>query len=214
MLRTRRLTTLLALSWSVVLLTVAGAAVAGAQTIAPAATGNEATTPMGVMRLPHRTIVHPDGTVEKIATPEALAKLTGRKAGGATAAGTASARAVYGCGYACDGMDPNSYVFQGSTCNDAETFYSVSQGGATAELRFSSRCQTAWSRTCCYVRAGGFGYTGSGVQRPPVYNLNGVYSGSKVWTAMLYDGSPNTFRACFDLILAGSGHDWVCTLRY
>jgi hypothetical protein len=203
MLKSRNLLTVLLIVVSAFGLLITGGPVAGAQPITPSISrfGTEATAPMGVMTLPHRTIRHADGRVEQIATPEAVAKVM-------------SATAIYGCGYACDQKDPNSYVFQGSTCSDAETMATVSQGGATAELRYSPRCNTAWSRTCCYVRGGGFGYTGSGVQRDWVYSPWGNTSGSKVWTPMLYDGTPTTFRACFDFILTGTGHDWSCTLKY
>lgn len=152
-----------------------------------------------VITLPHHTYVRPDGSVDTVADPKAVASL--REA----------ALADGGCGYACDGKDPNSYVWNGATCNDAVTVARHDEGGAYAELRYSTRCATTWTRTCCYVRAGGFGYAANGAQRSWVYNSQGVYSGSPVWTSMLYDYGSLTYKACLDRILAGSGHDWACT---
>ncbi|GAA1021659.1 hypothetical protein Aple_072440 [Acrocarpospora pleiomorpha] len=152
--------------------------------------------------LPHRVYVREDGSVDTIADPKAVAALR------------SAALEEGGCGYACDGKDPNSYVWNGSTCNDAVTVMRHDVENRYAELRYSSRCATAWTRTCCYVRAGGFGYAANGTQRSFVYNSQGVYFGSPVWTAMLYDAGSLTYKACLDRILAGSGHDWACTGRF
>lgn len=158
---------------------------------------------LGEMKLPHRTIVHADGTVEKIADKQVVDALRALAAG---------------CGYACDGKDPNSYVFNGATCASGDYTYTVySQtpaAGKTFELRFSGLCQTAWTRSCCYVRGGGFGYNTNGTQRSFVYNGGGQYSGSRTWTAMLYNSGSLTYSACIDRVLSGSGHDWACGPRW
>jgi len=219
MLRTRGTLTLLAAVTGGLAMMIFAGPVAGAQPVSSAstvvATTGEAAG-FGQMTLPHRTIRQADGTVMQIATQEAVraatAKATMKRLTSPSSIGIA---AVYGCGYTCDDKDPDSYQYAGQTCSsDAYTMASVTQGAGTAELRFSSWCQTAWTRSCCYVRGGGFGYTGSGVERKWVYNGNGVYSGSPTWTRMLYDGSPTTYKACFDRILTGSGHDWNCSTEY
>lgn len=172
------------------------AVAAGPEATAGDASGRTAFT------LPHRTIKNADGSVDTVADPKAVAALR------------AAALASTGCGYACDGKDPNSYVWNGSTCNDATTIYRHDEGWAYAELRFSGRCATAWTRTCCYARAGGFGYASNGNQRSSVYNYQGVYSGSPIWTAMLYDYGTLRYKACFDRVVAGSPSEWACTAKF
>ncbi|MEV7093730.1 DUF2690 domain-containing protein [Amycolatopsis sp. NPDC051045] len=177
------------------------AAASTGSVLTPPASGEA--TAIGEMKLPHRTIVHADGTVEKIADKQAVVALRALDGG---------------CGYACDGKDPNSYVFNGATCASGDYTYTVySQtpaAGKTFELRFSGLCQTAWTRSCCYVRGGGFGYNANGTQRSFVYNSGGQLSGNRTWTAMLYDSGSLTYSACIDRVLTGSGHDWACGPRW
>jgi hypothetical protein len=151
--------------------------------------------------LPHHTYHRADGSVDVVADPEAVAELA------------AAATAVL-CGYTCDGKDPSSYKYDGATCSDARTIYTHDEGWAYAELRYSSRCGTAWTRSCCYARSGGFGYNSSGTQRSSVYNYGGVNTGTPVWTAMLYDYGALTYKACFDRVVAGTPSDWACTSKY
>lgn len=129
--------------------------------------------------------------------------------------GGVAAQAASSCGNACDGKDPASYVWNGSTCSsDAVTIYTLQQSGYYAELRYSPRCVTAWTRTCCGLRAAGFGYRADGSLRSAVYNYDGSYTSDPVWTAMLNDYGTFTYKACFDHVLAGSGHDWACTSTF
>lgn len=208
MFRVRRAMGALAVLISALALMIVGGPVAGAQplnapappVVAPVQSVSRAYQPSPV-RLPHHTYHRADGSVDVIADPEAVAKLQ-------------AAAAATSCGYACDGKDPNSYKFNGSTCNDALTIYTHDEGWAYAELRFSGRCATAWTRTCCYARAGGFGYTNTGAQRSSVYNYGGVNTGSPVWTAMLNDASSLSYKACFDRVVAGTPSDWACTSKF
>jgi hypothetical protein len=174
------------------------AAAPGVVAVGPEAAAGD-TTGRTPFTLPHKTYKRADGSVDTVADPKAVAALR------------AAQLVDGGCGYVCDGKDPNSYVWNGSTCNDALTIYRHDEGWAYAELRFSGRCATAWTRTCCYARAGGFGYASNGAQRSSVFNFSGVYTGSPIWTAMLYDYGTLRYKACFDRVVAGSPSEWACT---
>lgn len=199
--RALRLSAVLLAALAALLGGVPAASAAPAPTAAVAAAADEATSP-GKVTLPHRTVVNADGSVDVIADPKAVAALRAR----AALAGP--------CGNVCDGKDPNSFRWEGATCSDADTIHTHTEGFATAELRYSWRCGTAWTRTCCYVRGGGFSYHSGGGYRTWVYNGQGVYSGSKTWTAMLNDYVGLQYEACFDRVLAGAGHEWACTPRF
>jgi len=193
MIKIRSAVALMAITISTLALLIVGGSMARAQ--AP----SRAFQPSPVT-LPHHTYIRADGSVDVVADPKAVAAL--------------AAAADPLCGYACDGKDPSSYKYDGATCSDARTVYTHDEGWAYAELRYSSRCGTAWTRTCCYARAGGFGYNSSGNQRSSVYNYGGVNTGIPIWTAMLYDYGALTYKACFDRVVAGTPSDWACTAKY
>jgi hypothetical protein len=224
MFRTRSTTAVLAAILGIVtmLITVGPSAeaqpISGASDAGQITAGLEATSGEAVwepMTLPHKTIRHPNGVIEQIATPEAIAALMKETRASKVSASSTSATAqtVYGCGYYCDNKDPNSYKWGGSTCSGT-TVNTVSYGNYYAELRYSSRCASAWTRTAPGVGGAGFGYNENGSLRIQVVSPWGRTSGSPVWTSMVYDGYPLKFRACLDTILAGSGNSWLCTLKY
>lgn len=159
--------------------------------------------------LPSRTIRHTDGTVEILADPAAVRALTQQ----------ASLAGGVGCGPACDGKDPASFlapVPEGSRyCStDAQTIYVItsSHGRVRAELRYSPGCRTAWTRGCCYSSLKGYSYYPNGNERLNVLNWHAKTSGTTKWTAML-DHAGYTYRACYDGQIGGSP-DWRCTGRW
>ncbi|MEU4526863.1 DUF2690 domain-containing protein [Micromonospora ureilytica] len=159
--------------------------------------------------LPSRTVRHADGSVETIADPAAVRALS------------STLRVGDSCGSACDGKDPASYLapMPGGPSNyrycstDAVTVYTKSNGyDSRVELRYSPGCRTAWTRGCCYTSIAGFGYYSNGNARLSVYNHDGRFSGSSVWTAML-DDAGYTYKACYDAQIGGPSI-WSCTSRY
>ncbi|MEU4771146.1 DUF2690 domain-containing protein [Micromonospora sp. NPDC023644] len=159
--------------------------------------------------LPSRTVRHADGSVETIADPAAVRALSSTLAAGDA------------CGSACDGKDPASYLapMPGGPSNyrycstDAVTVYTKSNGyESRVELRYSPGCRTAWTRGCCYTSIAGFSYYSSGNVRLSVYNYDGRYNGSSVWTAML-DDAGYTYKACYDTQVGGPSV-WSCTSGY
>ncbi|MFI7552007.1 DUF2690 domain-containing protein [Micromonospora sediminimaris] len=159
--------------------------------------------------LPSRTVRHADGSVETIADPAAVRALRSTLAVGDA------------CGSACDGKDPASFLapMPGGPSNyaycstDAVTIYSKYNGyDSRVELRYSPTCRTAWSRGCCYTSIAGFGYYANGNLRLSVYNYDGRFNGTNVWTAML-DDAGYTYKACYDTQIGGPSI-WSCTSRY
>jgi hypothetical protein len=206
MIRRRRGFAALAIGASAVFMLLSGAPAQAATVSVDAAAGfSEASPGPSPITLPHRTFVRADGSVDVVADPQAVARIR-----------TAAAPADADCGYACDGKDPASYVVAGATCgSDAMTIHRHEVSPAYAELRWSPRCGTSWTRTCCYVRAGGFGYTSlTGPERARVTNFSGVYSGTPVWTAMLYNRGTLRYKACLDRVVAGGPSEWSCTPRW
>ncbi|MBC8994252.1 DUF2690 domain-containing protein [Micromonospora chalcea] len=164
----------------------------------------------GDLDLPYLTRKLADGSIEKFVDPEAEAQILSITA------------ASSGCGSACDGKDPASYLapMPGGPSNyaycstDAYTKYSKtsSDGRLTAELRYSPYCRTAWTRGCCYNSMAGFSYYSNGNVRLSVYNYDGRFSGDDVWTAML-DDAGYTFKACYDGQIGGPS-EWKCTAKW
>jgi uncharacterized protein DUF2690 len=109
------------------------------------------------------------------------------------------AAAVTGCGSTCDGKSPNTYKYGGSPCvNDATTVKAVYQPGGGyigAELRYSARCRTAWTRRSTGTIGGDIWVYS--------YNANGTYRTSYLvdttavnYTAMVNDAGL-TALACY-----------------
>jgi hypothetical protein len=162
----------------------------------------------GEMTLAHRTVRHPDGSVEKIADPSAVAALDA-----ATQRKGAQARFLVGCGRQCDGQDPTSYIFDIGPCSsDGTTIYSRSVDFMAVELRYSPRCRTTWTIGCCYTALANRSYYGDGNWRNAAYNYDARYQGDWRRTVMLDDINLHN-DACFD-VQAGGSPEWWCTSRY
>jgi Protein of unknown function (DUF2690) len=160
----------------------------------------------GEIQGPHRVVDNPDGTQDLIADePVSIA--------------AASSDA---CGSACDGENPATYLVKlpGGQSNwyhcsaDAFTKYTKRSSDSKyyAELRYSPRCRTAWTRGCCYTTYAGFSYNSSGSQRETVKAGCGSCP-DPLYTAMLNDAG-YTYKACYNRVVAGDPADWQCTSKY
>lgn len=155
---------------------------------------------------PHSTKIAEDGSVETFAEGFEVKAL---------------AASDDACGNTCDGEDPATFLVKppGGPSNwyycgtDAETIYTKrsADGDFYAQLRYSKRCRTAWTRGCCYTTYAGFSYNGT-KERSRVY-AGCASCGSQVYTAMLNDAGYK-FKACWNRVIAGSGADWQCTKTY
>jgi len=160
------------------------------------------------MTLPHRTVWHADGSVEKIADPAAVAALDA-----ATAKQASKAQFLIGCGRACDAKDPTSYIFDIGPCSsDGTEIYSRTADFMSVKLKYSPRCRTTWTIGCCYTALANRSFYSNGTLRAPVYNWDARYQGDWRRTTMLDDA--NLYNdACFD-VQAGGSPEWWCTSRY
>jgi hypothetical protein len=168
-------------------------------TVANAAVADRADT---ATTLPMITAVRADGSILKQADPKALQALIG----------TAAA----GCGNTCDGQNPASFVWNGAPCgNDAQTVREAHKPGGgsdslVAELRYSPRCRTAWTRgkNLYHLKTTSY-YTNGNVRTNTFAGRNPNDPGGSHFTAMVNDaGLVADGCASFD-----SG-DVGCTSRY
>lgn len=159
--------------------------------------------------LPHRVVRNSDGSVEVIADKKAVDALV------------AAAAASDACGNTCDGEDPASFLVKppGGQANwyycsaDARTIYTKTVDRSTfAELRFSPRCRTAWTRGGYYSLLAGFSYRSNGSERERVTGPSSHQQGVTRYTAMLNDAG-YTYKACVDGQTGGSPL-WRCTAKY
>jgi len=159
--------------------------------------------------LPHRVVHNSDGSVDVIADKKAVAKLL------------AAAADSDACGNACDGEDPASYLVKppgGQSkwyycATDAKTIHTKTVDRTTfAELRYSPRCRTAWTRGGYYSLLAGFSYKSNGNERERVMGPSAHREGVTRYTAMLNDAG-YTYKACIDGQTGGSPL-WRCTAKY
>jgi hypothetical protein len=159
--------------------------------------------------LPHTVVRNSDGSVEVIADKEAVDALV------------ALAAADDACGNACDGEDPASYTVKPPggpskwyhCSGDAKTIYTKTVDRSTyAELRYSPRCRTAWTRGGYYSLLAGFSYKSNGQERERVIGPSSHQQGVSKYTAMLNDAG-YTYKACVDGQIGGSPL-WKCTSKY
>ncbi len=159
--------------------------------------------------LPHRVVRNSDGSVEVIADKKAVDALV------------SAAAASDACGNTCDGEDPASFLVKppGGQANwyycsaDARTIYTKTVDRSTfAELRFSPRCRTAWTRGGYYSLLAGFSYRSNGSERERVTGPSSHQQGVTRYTAMLNDAG-YTYKACVDGQTGGSPL-WRCTAKY
>jgi hypothetical protein len=158
--------------------------------------------------LPHRVVRNRDGSVEVIADKAAVDKLVALAAGDE-------------CGSDCDGEDPAAYLVRAPggpsryyRCSeDARTIHTRSVDRTTfAELRYSPRCRTAWTRGGYYTDLAGFSYRSNGSERERVYAPSAMRDGVTRYTAMLNDAG-YTYKACIDGQVGGPPL-WRCTAAY
>jgi hypothetical protein len=159
--------------------------------------------------LPHRVVRNSDGSVDVIADKAAVDALV------------SAAAASDACGNTCDGEDPASFLVKppGGQANwyycskDAQTIYTKTVNNSTfAELRYSPRCRTAWTRGGYYSLLAGFSYYSSGSERERVTGPSSHEQGVSRYTAMLNDAG-YTYKACVDGQTGGSPL-WRCTAKY
>ncbi len=159
--------------------------------------------------LPHRVVRNSDGSVEVIADKKAVDALV------------SAAAASDACGNTCDGEDPASFLVKppGGQANwyycsaDARTIYTKTVDRSTfAELRFSPRCRTAWTRGGYYSLLAGFSYRSNGSERERVTGPSSHQQCVTRYTAMLNDAG-YTYKACVDGQTGGSPL-WRCTAKY
>lgn len=159
--------------------------------------------------LPHKVVRNRDGSVEVIADRAAVDALV------------SAAAASDACGSACDGEDPASYLVKppGGQANwyycskDAQTIHTRTVDRSTyAELRYSPRCRTAWTRGGYYSLLAGFSYKSNGQERTRVTGPSSHQQGVTRYTAMLNDAG-YTYKACIDGQTGGSPL-WRCTAAY
>jgi hypothetical protein len=159
--------------------------------------------------LPHRVVRNSDGSVDVVADKAAVDALV------------SAAAASDACGNSCDGEDPASYLVKppGGQSNwyycsaDAKTIHTKTVNDSTfAELRYSPRCRTAWTRGGYYSLLAGFSYKSNGTERERVTGPSAHEQGVSRYTAMLNDAG-YTYKACVDGQTGGSPL-WRCTAKY
>lgn len=165
--------------------------------------------PLAPLTLPHTTITNPDGSVEEFVDDAVIEQLELAAASGDQ------------CGNACDGRDPAGYLVQAPggpsryyyCSTDAVTKYRKTVDNSTyAELRYSPRCRTAWTRGGYYSLLAGFSYRSNGDERKRVIGPSSHQQGVSRYTAMLNDAGYR-YAACVDGQIGGSPL-WRCTTRY
>ena len=130
-------------------------------------------------------------------------------------AGHALAATNPGCGYSCDGMDPESIGMEDANggfhlCkNSAITAREISiPGNGNVELRYSTYCRIAWAR--------GIAGDGSHSIKVESFNANGTLrrtelgGGGLSYTRVVNDAGL-TARAC---VFQFASQSYACTSRY